>query len=110
MIAIPLAYDQPAIAARLARLNIAEVLPVMRLSTTRIRAALTKLLDDPSYRRAALKLQAELQSLRGLERAVELIEETLQKQTGRRIEMRGNRSPGGQVSRLPDQQQSVSSG
>ena len=44
MVAIPLAYDQPAVSARLARLKIAEVLPVMRLSPGRIRTALKKVL------------------------------------------------------------------
>ena len=58
MVAIPLAHDQPAVAARLARLGIAEVLPVMRLSAKRIRSAVTKVLNDPSYRDAAVKMQA----------------------------------------------------
>ena len=53
MIAIPLAHDQPAIAARLARLHLAEVLPVMRLSASKIRAAVKKVLSDPRYRDAA---------------------------------------------------------
>jgi zeaxanthin glucosyltransferase len=87
MVAIPLAHDQPAVAARLARLNIAQVLPVMRLSTKRIRTAVTRILHDPRYRRAALKLQTELQSLRGLERAVELIEGALEEQAEPRIGM-----------------------
>ena len=47
MVAIPLAHDQPAVSARLARLNIAEVLPVMRLSARRIRTAVKRVLQDP---------------------------------------------------------------
>jgi UDP:flavonoid glycosyltransferase YjiC (YdhE family) len=81
MVAIPLAHDQPAVAARLARLKIAEVLPVMRLSAKRIRKAVTKLLSDPSYLDAAVDMQTKLQSLRGLERAVEVIEKSLEKQS-----------------------------
>ncbi len=80
MVAIPLAHDQPAVAARLARLKIAEVLPVMRLSVKRIRKAVTKLLSDPSHLDAALEMQTKLQSLRGLERAVEVIEKSLERQ------------------------------
>jgi len=80
MVAIPLAHDQPAISARLARLKIAEVLPVMRLSAKRIRTAVTKVLNDPSYREAAEKMQTKLQSLHGLQRAVEVIEGTLENQ------------------------------
>jgi zeaxanthin glucosyltransferase len=79
MIAIPLAHDQPAIATRLARLKIAEVLPVMRLSAKRIRIAVAQLLRDPSYREAAARMQKKLKSLGGLERAVEVIEGSLEK-------------------------------
>ena len=79
MVAIPLAYDQPAVAARLARLGIAEVLPVMRLSVRRIHRAVTKVLNDPGYREAAVKMQAKLHSLHGLQRAVDVIEDALEK-------------------------------
>ena len=85
MIAIPLALDQPAIAARLARLGIAEVLPVMRLSSRTIRTAVIKLLYDPGYREAALQMQTKLRSLQGLERAVDIIERALETQTGLRV-------------------------
>ena len=77
MVAIPLAHDQPAVAARLARLKVAEVLPVMRLSAKRIRTAVIKLLNDPRYRHAAMEMQVTLQSLHGLECAVEVIEAAL---------------------------------
>jgi MGT family glycosyltransferase len=77
MIVIPLAHDQPAMAARLVRAKVAEVLPVMRLSTTRVRKAITKLLLDPSYNDAALRMQTKLRSLHGAERAVKIIEENL---------------------------------
>jgi MGT family glycosyltransferase len=88
MIAIPLAHDQPAIAARLARLKLAVVLPVMRLSAKRIRKAVVQLLTDPSYRDAAAEMQDKLKSLRGLERAVEVIEGSLENEVvGSRIRM-----------------------
>jgi MGT family glycosyltransferase len=79
MIAIPLAHDQPAVAARLARLGIAEVLPVMRLSVKKIHSAMTKLLNDPTYRDAAVAIQSTLRSLRGSERAAEVIEDALER-------------------------------
>jgi zeaxanthin glucosyltransferase len=78
MVAIPLAHDQPAVAVRLWRLGIAEVLPVMRLSASKIRGAVTKVLNDPSYRDEAVKMQAKLRSLHGLQRAVDVIEEALE--------------------------------
>jgi len=77
IVAIPIAYDQPAIAARLERKKAAIVLPIMRLSARRIRAAVTKLLHDESYRDAARDLQAKLQALRGSEYAANIIEKAL---------------------------------
>jgi MGT family glycosyltransferase len=85
MVAIPLAHDQPAVAARLARLGIAEVLPIMRLSVRKIYRAVTKVLNDPSYRDAAVKMQAELHSLHGLERAANVIEEALEEHVASRL-------------------------
>ena len=77
MVAVPIAHDQPAVAARLGRLGIAEVLPVMRLSEGLIRKAAVKVLTDGSYREAAEKTQRELQSLNGVQLAAEIIEESL---------------------------------
>lgn len=98
MVAIPIAHDQPAVAARLARLGLAEVLPVMRLSAKHIRAAVTKVLYDPGYRKAAQNMQAKLQSLRGLDRAGEVIEEALEKHAASsRRGVRGDREPANSV-------------
>ena len=69
LLALPMALDQPAVAARLAALGVAEVLRVENRSTEQLRAALLKVQNDPSYRDAAQKLQSQMQSLRGLERA-----------------------------------------
>jgi MGT family glycosyltransferase len=73
MVAIPLAYDQPAIAARLKRLKVAEALPVMRLSTARIRRAVARVLIDPKYREAAKRIQSTMQSTHGSKRAADII-------------------------------------
>ena len=77
LVVIPFAYDQPAMAARLKRLHVAEVLPVMRLSAKRIQAAVTKVLSDGSYRHAAQELQTCLRSARGSECAADIIEQRL---------------------------------
>ncbi len=83
MIAIPLAHDQPAVAARLARLNVAEVLPVMRLSAKRIRRAVIKVLTDEHYRNEARRMQLRIRSIRGSERAAIVIDEALERHTRR---------------------------
>lgn len=74
MVAIPRAFDQPAIASRLAWRKAAIVLPFGKLSPTRLRTALRKILEDPSYRKAAEEIQAVLISHHGLERAADHIE------------------------------------
>ncbi len=79
MIVIPLAYEQPALAARLSRLHIAEALPVMRLSPKRIRAAVAKVLSDTSYGDAARAIQATMLRTRGSDCAADVIEDALRK-------------------------------
>ena len=77
MIAIPLAYDQPANALRLERLGAAEVLPVMRLTAQAIREAVVKVLNEPRYRDAALQAQSDQSLLNGTARAANLMEDSL---------------------------------
>ncbi len=79
MVVIPIAYDQPAVAARLAWLKVAEVLQINKISAESVRLALSKILNNPSYRGAAKEVQAKIRSVDGLERAVEVIEISLEK-------------------------------
>jgi zeaxanthin glucosyltransferase len=77
MLVLPIAYDQPALAARLARLKVAEVIPAETLSRARLRSGLVKLLSSTSYHAAAEQAQARISALGGLELAVDIIEEAL---------------------------------
>jgi zeaxanthin glucosyltransferase len=79
LLALPMALDQPAVAARLAALGVAEVLPAENRSSEQLRTALLKVQNDPAYQNAAQKLQSQMQSLHGLERAADIIEEALSK-------------------------------
>lgn len=79
MVAIPIAYDQPAVAARLARLQIAEVLSPRGLSAEKIRTAVVSILSDPRYRHSAQQYCAIVRSLRGSEQAADIIEGALAK-------------------------------
>jgi zeaxanthin glucosyltransferase len=79
MIVLPKSFDQPAVAARLEWLGVAEVLPPEGLSEKKIRVALAKVFSDPSYRKSAKEVQAKIISARGLERAADVIEELLEK-------------------------------
>jgi zeaxanthin glucosyltransferase len=77
MITIPIAHDQPALAARLAWLGVAEVIPEKKLSTALLRRAVETLVSNDSYRDRAVELQKEIISVRSLDRAVEVIETAL---------------------------------
>lgn len=79
MIAIPKEFDQPAIAARLEWLGVAIVLQSTKLSAQEIRSALATILSDPSYRSAARGIQAKICAAHGLERAAELIEQSMER-------------------------------
>lgn len=78
MVAIPLAYDQPANALRLERLGLAVVLPVMRLTADRIKAAVATVMFEPRYREAAHFAKSELGRLNGAECAASIIENSLE--------------------------------
>jgi len=84
MIVIPLAYDQPAIAARLEHFGIAEVLTFKRLSAYKLRAALTKVLKDSTYGQAAQKMRDKLRTVDGARRAADIISVEMEGYAARR--------------------------
>lgn len=77
MVAIPLAFEQPATAARLAFHGAARVLPPRRATRVTIREALAAVLDDPSCRAALAGPAAEIAAAGGVMRAADLIEARL---------------------------------
>ncbi|SDK78536.1 glycosyltransferase [Paracoccus chinensis] len=77
MVAIPLAFEQPATAARLAFHGAARVLPPRRANRATIREALKAVLSDPSYRAALAGPAAEIAVAGGVTRAADLIEARL---------------------------------
>ena len=77
MVAVPLGNDQPGVAARLKARGACVVVSRHRLSPTRLRNAVTLVLQDAAYREAAKVLQRSLQQIDGPNRAIDLIEEVL---------------------------------
>ena len=77
MVAIPITNDQPGVAARIAWSGTGVVLPPKHLTAPRLAEALMRVLTVPSYRENALRLSREIQKLNPLERASEIVEETL---------------------------------
>jgi zeaxanthin glucosyltransferase len=77
MIAIPITNDQPGIAARIARTGSGEFIPLKRLSVSRLRSEIDRLLTDDSYKKNALRLQKAIQQAGGVNRAVDIIEQAI---------------------------------
>ena len=76
LVAIPLAFEQPATAARLARAGVADIVP-KRFSRARLRIAVERVLGNSSYRENAARVQAEIATAGGVQRAADLTEAAL---------------------------------
>ncbi len=74
LIVVPLAFEQGATAARVARTGAGLVIPRRQFTPVRVADALTALLDTPSYRERASALRNEIALAGGVDRAVALIE------------------------------------
>jgi zeaxanthin glucosyltransferase len=77
ILAVPIAFDQPGNAARVAHHRVGEHLPLRRLTPRRLRAALDRLLSDDGVRRRAARLGREVAASGGTARACDLIERHL---------------------------------
>jgi len=71
---LPIGADQPQNAARCAELGAARVLDPLTATPEQVRAAVTDVMEEPGYRRAAERLRDELARLPGPEHAVGLLE------------------------------------
>lgn len=78
MLVMPLAFEQPGIAARIAHHGLGLHLPPRRRDPATIRAALARLLDEPSFRDNLSRPQAELRAAGGVSRGADLIEKMIQ--------------------------------
>jgi UDP:flavonoid glycosyltransferase YjiC (YdhE family) len=79
LVAVPLALEQPAIAARVAWTQSGEVLPLARLSTRRLRTAVRSVLENPSFREGARRVQRTIETSGGARRAADIIEQVIPK-------------------------------
>ena len=78
MIAIPIGFDQPGMAARVAYHGVGEFLAEEELTSDKLKALITTIMDDPNYKTRAVQMRDEIAAIRGLERAVTIIEQTLE--------------------------------
>jgi zeaxanthin glucosyltransferase len=79
MVAIPIGYDQPGTAARIAHHGTGEFIEVDELTTARLRGLIEKVLHDPSYHKRALYFQKVISKTRGLDVAADIIEHAFQR-------------------------------
>ena len=78
LVAIPQGNDQPGVAARIKARGAGLVVPRPKLTTSRLRAAVSAVLTEPHYREAAFALKNAMAKVDGPAMAAEIIERTLQ--------------------------------
>ena len=77
MVAIPIANDQPGVAARLAWTGAGEFVPLKKLSAPKLRTAIQRVLGEDSYKKNATKLQEAIRRAGGVSRAADIIEQVV---------------------------------
>jgi MGT family glycosyltransferase len=76
-VAIPVTFDQPGVAARIADKQTGVVTSLDKLTADHLSTLLDEVLTDPSYRDNAHKLQKAIAEANGLSVAADLVEESL---------------------------------
>lgn len=74
LVALPIANDQPGVAARIARLGVGEFIPIKKLTAPALQQTVRGILATPSYRERAENWAAELQRMDSPAQAAALIE------------------------------------
>jgi len=75
MVAIPIAYDQPGIAARIAHHGVGEFINLVDLTVERLSGLIRKVMKNNSYRDQARRFQKVIAESRGIEVAADVIEQ-----------------------------------
>ncbi|MBC8120291.1 MAG: glycosyltransferase [Gemmatimonadaceae bacterium] len=77
MVAIPIANDQPGVAARIAWTGTGEVVPLKGLSVVRLRNALERVLTEDAYKKNALRLRETIRRAGGVKKAADIVEQVI---------------------------------
>jgi zeaxanthin glucosyltransferase len=75
MVAIPIANDQPGVAARIAWTGTGEVITLPKLTSSRLKAAVKRVLTEDSYKKNAVRLQAAIRNAGGVNQAADIVEQ-----------------------------------
>lgn len=78
MVAIPIGFDQPGVAARIAYHGVGEFVEVEDLTVDRLLGLIEKVLTNQSYRERALQFKKIVEKTNGLEIAADIIERAFQ--------------------------------
>jgi zeaxanthin glucosyltransferase len=74
MVAIPIGYDQPGVAARIAHHGVGEFVDIEDLAVERVRGLIEEVMNNERYREKARWFQKVIAETRGLDLATEVIE------------------------------------
>jgi UDP:flavonoid glycosyltransferase YjiC (YdhE family) len=74
MVAIPIGFDQPGVAARIAHHGVGEFVEIGNLTAERLSELIQRVRKNPSYRDRARYFQKVIAQTRGLDLAADLIE------------------------------------
>jgi MGT family glycosyltransferase len=77
MVAIPIGYDQPGVAARIAHHGVGEFVEVDEVSPEGLRGLIQKVMENPSYAERARFFEDVIARTRGLDVAADVIERSL---------------------------------
>ncbi|MBI4780644.1 MAG: glycosyltransferase [Oscillatoriophycideae cyanobacterium NC_groundwater_1537_Pr4_S-0.65um_50_18] len=77
LVAIPITNEQPGVAARLDRTGAGTVVKLSQISVAKLRATILQTLTEPTYRQNAAKVQAAIQASGGVQRAANIVEESI---------------------------------
>jgi zeaxanthin glucosyltransferase len=77
MVAIPIANDQPGVAARIAWTGTGEVVSLKKMTVPKLRHAIEQVLQHDSYRKNALILKKAIHQAGGVSRAADIIEQVI---------------------------------
>jgi MGT family glycosyltransferase len=75
MVAIPIGFDQPGVAARIAHHGVGEFVEVEDLTVDRLHGLIQKVLQEPAYRAKAHYFRKVITQARGLDAAADVLEQ-----------------------------------
>ena len=78
MVAIPVGFDQPGIAARIVYHGVGKSIPVASMNKEDLSGAIQEVLGNPRYRDAARRFQKTIAQSHGLDRAADVLERAFQ--------------------------------